>query len=275
MAPPSTSDKPVRRKSRLWATIKALTRTRVMAGLLVVLPIYITVMLVRFVFEIMRDASQWVVYGILQGAWTAWLPESWGLSWSGFTQQELEGRRVQWTLGVFSVFLTIFLLYAIGLFTANVVGHRLLYLFEWFIGRVPLVKTVYNASKQILATFTGGHSQAFQRVVLVPFPTREVRSIGFLTGTTRDSVSGEELCSVFIPTTPNPTSGFLFFLKPSDVTELEWSVEDAIKVIMSGGILSPDSLALASPARIAETARKTTEDRGRRPAGTEESRIVD
>jgi len=259
MAPLSTSDKPVRRKSRLWATVKALTRTRVMAGLLVVLPIYITVMLVRFVFGIMRDASQWVVYGILQGAWTAWLPESWGVSWSGFTQPELEGRRVQWTLGVFSVFLTIFLLYAIGVFTANVVGHRLLYLFEWFIGRVPLVKTVYNASKQILATFTGGHSQALQRVVLVPFPSPDVRSIGFLTGRSLDAVTGEELCSIFVATTPNPTSGFVFLVRRSDVIELDWSVEEAIKVVMSGGILTPDKLVFTSPARIGATARRTND----------------
>lgn len=229
------------KKSRIWATLKVLTRTRVMAGLIVVLPIYVTIVVVRFVFEIMRDSSQWVVYGILEGGWMQWLPEGWQFEWQGFTRDELQGSRIQWGIAIFSVFLTVFILYTIGLMTANIVGHRTLALFERIVDRVPLVKTAYRLPKQILASFAthSGDGPKFQRVALVPYPSRETRSIGFITGSCREHETGEEIVSVFVATTPNPTTGFVFLLRRSELIELDWTLEDGFQAMMSAGILMP------------------------------------
>jgi len=148
--------------------------------------------------------------------------------------------RIEWGIAILSVLLTITILYAVGLFTANIFGRRLVEMFERFVARVPMVKTVYRASKQILTTLTGEQTQNFQRVALVPFPQEKMRCVGFVTAMFNDSRTGEELATVFIPTTPNPTTGYLQILKRKDLVELDWSVEEAVQTIMSGGILRPD-----------------------------------
>lgn len=231
-------------KNRFWSTIKSLTRARIITGLITILPIYITVLVVQFVFRLLRDSSQWVVYGILEHDWRPW-----GLEWGGFAEGQLHTPALQWGLAIFSVLLTAFILYAVGVFTANIIGRRLLRAFELLIDRVPLAKSVYHASKQILESFASPSPATFQRVVLVPFPSREVRSIGFVTSTSVDPDTGLELVSVFLATTPNPTTGYVFLTPRSEITELNWSVEVAVKAVMSGGILTPESVQWASPAR--------------------------
>ncbi len=268
LPPGSPSPAPAKR-SRFWATMRALIRARITAGLITILPIMITYWLVKFVFELMRDASQWVVIGVLEARWgSAFLEKMIDVE----TQQRLlrakslggggyatlpdafhaEGvallsPAVQWGIAIFSVLLTVFILYSVGLFTANIVGRRFLYMAEAFVERVPLVKTVYGSTKQILSTLTGDQTERFQRVALVPFPQEKMRCVAFITATFRDSISGEELCSVFIPTTPNPTTGYLQILKRKELVELDWSVEQAVQVIMSGGILRPNFLTIVRP----------------------------
>jgi len=229
-------------RSRVAATLKALVRARITAGLLVVLPIWVTVLLVRFVFGAMRDASLWAVLGALENTW--FQEHVFKIATPNETLEVEQLLRdhpyLDWGLAVFSVLLTILLLYAIGLFAANFFGRRIIGWLETLVDKVPLVKTVYRSCKQILNTLAGGQAQSFQRVALVPFPNELTRSVGFITNNLTDAVTGDELCSIFIPTTPNPTTGFVFVLKRADIIEVNWSVEEAIKVIMSGGLLSPD-----------------------------------
>jgi uncharacterized membrane protein len=151
---------------------------------------------------------------------------------------------VQWTVPIVAVLLTFGVLYVIGLFTANYFGRRLINLFEQFVERVPMVKTIYRAIKQILGSFHGDQTRNFQRVALIPFPQEKMRCVGFITATFFDSVTKDELATVFIPTTPNPTTGYLQVVRRSELTELDWSVEDAVRTIMSGGILRPDYLTI-------------------------------
>lgn len=239
------------KKSRVWATIKALTRTRITAGLITVLPVYITIKVLQFVFRLLRDSSNWVVYGVLKRDWTIG-----DMHWGGFTDAELQNPALQWGLAIFSVFLTAFILYGIGVFTANIIGRRLIRLFETFVDRVPLAHTVYHAVKKILESFAGSTTTTFQRVALVPYPSRETRSIGFITSAPIDSASGDDLVSVFVPTTPNPTGGFVFVTRRSEVLELDWSVEDALKVIISCGILMPNQVHWP-PSKLEPTQSKT------------------
>jgi len=241
------SDTPIRR-SRAWATLRTLLRARITAGLIVILPIWITYLLVKFLFEFMRDTSLWVVETWLGMGWGgAWLSR-WGISREVLQQKGLEAfpREAQWAIEIFCVFLTIFFIYCVGVLTANIIGKRVIAGFEILLGRVPLVKTVYRATKQILATVAGDQAKNFQRVVLIPYPNREARSIAFITGVTRDIHTGEELCAVFMACTPNPTTGFVFVLARSDLIELDWTVEEAFSLIMSGGAIFPPSVSLAS-----------------------------
>ena len=257
------------RRSPVWGTLKRLVCARVTAGIVTVLPIIITFWLVRAVFRLMRDASQWVVIAILdsqsgeailvkildeQSRKQLLAPiELDGGGYESFAAAfDVEGvamlpQSVQWGIPIASVLLTIFVLYTIGLFTANIIGKRFIYLTERFVERVPLVKTVYGSTKQIVRTLGGDQTRKFQRVALIPFPQDRMRCVGFITAMFKDSVSGDELCTVFIPTTPNPTTGYLQVLKRSDLIELDWSVEEAVQTIMSGGILRPKFLTIVTP----------------------------
>lgn len=243
----SVESPPKRRGSRIGATMKALVRTRVIAGLIVVLPIYVTIWLIKVIFKIMRDASQWVVFALLEATW--FQKHVWKLELPEGQEFDLEAilaryPGLDWGIAIFSVLLTIFLLYIVGLFTANLVGRRALEILDRTVERVPLVKTVYRSIKQMLTTLTGDQTQSFQRVALIPFPQEKMRCVGFVTNIFTDSVTGEELCSVFIPTTPNPTTGYLQILKRGDITEMDCTVEDGFRTIMSAGILKPDFLTI-------------------------------
>jgi uncharacterized membrane protein len=293
---PQPVARPHRRKSRVAATLKALLRTRIMAGLLVVLPIYVTIWLLTVVFRLMRDSSLWVVEAYLRSRLGEGLLERWQVpkpagyaTWpeakeafkqAGVTQIPVTERldflefrlghppemqdffdllpaTVQWGTAIVAVLLTIIILYAIGLFAANLLGRRVINAFESALDKVPLVKTVYRSTKQILATFAGEQSHEFQRAALVPFPQEKMRCVGFITAIFNDSVTGEELATVFIPTTPNPTTGYLQILKRKELVELDWSVEDAVRTIMSGGILRPEFLTIVPGTRPAAALPET------------------
>lgn len=235
------------RPSRLGATIRRLVRARITAGIITVLPILITIWVIRLIFAWMRDASQWAVLGVLDSEWFQhyiWklerLPGE-KLKIQDFLQDH---PYLDWGIALFSVLLTIILLYVIGLFATNIFGRRILDLLDSFVERVPLIKTVYRGLKQILASFSGDQTDSFRRAALVPFPNDKLRCVGFITNVFKDSITGEELCAVFIATTPNPTTGYLQIVRRKDITELNWSVEDAIRCVMSGGILKPDFLTL-------------------------------
>jgi uncharacterized membrane protein len=235
--------------SRFRAAVRRILRARIAAGIIFVLPLWIAYFLIKFVFESMRDASLWVVQGYLQSSFGERFLERWGIPSGGLAERGLEAlpADIQWGVSIASVLLTILFLYLVGLFTANIIGRRLVGAVEHLVNRLPLVKTVYRASKQILEAFTGEEKREFQRVALIPYPSMEVRSIGFITALTRDVDTGDELCTCFLATTPNPTTGYVFVLRRSDVIELDWSMEDAISVIMSGGALVPPTVPFLGP----------------------------
>ncbi len=217
-------------------------RNRVTAGLVLVVPVWITFMLAAFVFRLLRDTSLWFIELWLLSPAGRPVLQSWGLSAEQVQAEGLETLPsvLQWALAAGAVFFTLLLLYLLGGVTANVVGRRIVHAIEALVDRVPLVKTVYRASQQVLATLAGDATRPFRQVALVPFPSDRVRSVGFVTREGRDPVTGEENYSVFVATTPNPTTGFMLVVRRADVTLLDWSVEEAVKAVMSGGVLMPD-----------------------------------
>ena len=113
---------------------------------------------------------------------------------------------------------------------------------ERLLSRMPVVRSVYGTLKQIFETVLAQSSRSFREVVLIEYPRRGIGAIGFVTGPTRGEIqdqADEELVNVFLPTTPNPTSGFLLFVPRKDLIHLDMSIEDGIKMVISGGIVTP------------------------------------
>ena len=130
----------------------------------------------------------------------------------------------------------------IGWLTAGVLGRLLQRTSERILARTPVVRTVYSAIKQILETVLAQQSNAFREAVLIEYPRQGIWTIAFITGSARGEIQGlsdDEVINVFVPTTPNPTSGFLLFVPRKDLIPLGMSVEEAIKMVISGGLVTP------------------------------------
>ena len=131
----------------------------------------------------------------------------------------------------------------IGAVAAGFFGRWLIRVGENILNRMPVVRSIYGASKQILETVLTTQSNAFREVVLVEYPRKGLWVVGFVTGSTEGEVGikiDQKTVNVFIPTTPNPTSGFLLFCPKEDLIYLDMGVEDAVKLVVSGGIVTPD-----------------------------------
>ncbi len=139
------------------------------------------------------------------------------------------------------VITTLTLVFGVGIITKYYAGRKLIAMGESFIVKIPGLKGVYSASKQMIETFSNG-GMAFNKVVMIEYPRKGIYTIAFITNTGKSEISvraGMNLVNVFIPTTPNPTSGFYLALPKDDVTELDMSVEDGFKLIISGGMFVP------------------------------------
>lgn len=144
------------------------------------------------------------------------------------------------------IIITVLIIIFTGMFAANFLGKRLMALGDKVIGKIPLVRTIYLGVKQILDTMFRSEGKAFRKVLLVEYPRKGLWSIAFQTGTGSPEVNPEitgntedEVVTIFIPTTPNPTSGFLMMVAKKDVKELDISVDQALKFVISLGVVQP------------------------------------
>jgi uncharacterized membrane protein len=138
--------------------------------------------------------------------------------------------------------LTLLVVLLTGLVTANIVGQKLVGFWESVLARIPVVKSIYYSVKQVSDTLFSGSGEAFRKVLLVRYPHPEAWSLAFQTGSPPIEVSqhGEDdMVSVFIPTAPSPVNGFFFFVHKRDTVELDMSVDDALKYIVSMGVVAP------------------------------------
>ena len=133
-------------------------------------------------------------------------------------------------------------LYIAGLITSNVIGNRIIRIIETITEKIPIIGTIYNIGKQLSTTFSLPEKQVFKRAVLVEFLREDVWTIGFVTGTLFDKTRNQALLKVYVPTPPNPTSGFILFLREDQVRDPGWSIDAALKLTVSGGILGPDTI---------------------------------
>ena len=190
-----------------------------LTGLLVVVPIVMTILVIR-----------WLVH-FLDSMLTSVLPEA-------LRPDVLYGLPVP---GV-GMLATLLLILLIGVLTANIFGRSLVNFYERVLDRIPLVKGVYTLFKQVSDTVLKRDRGAFRKVVLVEYPRRGIWAVAFVTGVSEgevQEVTEKRLVNVFVPTTPNPTSGFYILVPIEDMIELSMTVEEAFKLIISGGMVTP------------------------------------
>ena len=152
--------------------------------------------------------------------------------------------------------LTILIVFLTGLLTNNLVGNYVVKLWERLLQRIPIVNSLYSSVKQVSDTLFSSSGNAFRKAVLVPYPHQNSWTIAFLTGVPGGDAANHlvgDFVSVYVPTTPNPTSGFFLMMKRSDVVELDMSVDAALKYIVSMGVVAPaEVVAAATPLTAAK-----------------------
>jgi len=137
-------------------------------------------------------------------------------------------------------------LYLIGLFATFVLGRRLIEWLEGWLTRLPGVQIIYTTTKRFLHTLRQPPVTG-QRVVLISFPSPEMKAVGFITRVFTDQTTGRELAAVYVPTAPNPTSGYIEIVPLEDVVQTDWSVEDAMTFVVTGGTAAPDQIRFTQP----------------------------
>ncbi len=132
-------------------------------------------------------------------------------------------------------------LYGLGWATTRVMGRQLIALMESLIERIPFVDMIYRNTKKILA-IASQKPEGERRVVLIDFPTPEMKTVGFITATLREPGTGQELAAVYVPTAPNPTSGYIEIVRVQDITYTDWTFDQAMAFIITGGTAAPDTI---------------------------------
>lgn len=193
-------------------------RKYLITGLVVWVPLVITFFVVKFLVDLMDNSLLLLP--------PAWRPEA------------LFGFKIP-GLGVV---LAAVILLVTGLVTANLLGRKLVDMWESVLQRIPLVRSIYSAVKQVMETLLGAGGDSFRKVLMIEYPRKGIWTLGFQTGVGVGEVqarTSREVVTVFVPTTPNPTSGFIILVPRDEVVELDMSVEDGLKFVMSLGVVSP------------------------------------
>ncbi len=211
-------------------TTQFLRRT-FLTGLLILIPLFVTYVLIAFLFNLFAGTSAPVINALFR---------------------LLSLNRYAWAdplVPFINLLLSLAVIFLLGLFGTNILGRRILHVLDALILRLPLVNRIYGAVKQVVETFQGPH-RSFQRVVLIQFPSKGFWSMGFVAAERHDTMhltTSRQLLTIFIPTTPNVTSGYLVMVGPEDVIDVDYSIEEAFKFIVSLGIIGKDLAPLKTP----------------------------
>lgn len=189
-------------------------RGRLLAGVLVVVPLWLTYVALRFFFQ------------ILDGVFAPLVRR-----WFGFAIP-----------GVGFVLLIVFI-YLVGMITSNILGRGLFHFWESILNRIPLVKNIYQGAKQLIQTISNSKTLGFKRVVFIEYPRLGLFALGFVTNSFEDRGTGKRFVIVFLPTPPNPINGLFEIVPEADVIDTNLTIEDGIKMVISAGMITPQNLA--------------------------------
>lgn len=199
-----------------------------LTGLLTLFPIWLTWVVVKFVFVLLSGISAPLISVMAQQI-TARFPRTLGVIDDSWVQNTL------------SMIATLAVIVLVGLLARRVIGQRLLAWFEKLMLRIPLANIIYTSSRKLLDILQTKPGNT-QRVVLIDFPHREMKSVGLVTRVMKEEGTGRELAAVYVPTTPNPTSGYLEIVPVELLTPTDWTVDQAMSFIISGGAVAPESM---------------------------------
>lgn len=212
-------------------------RNSFFAGLVVLIPLGITILVFNILIQNIGAPASELFFGFFQSSWR---------NYSG----------VNIILNGISTLIVVGLVTVLGILSNYFLGRWFIKTTEKILHKLPFINVVYKTAKQIVDTFAEQNKAIFQKVVLVEFPKAGTYSIGFLTGVCKGEVQDktqEKLCNVFVPTTPNPTSGFLVLVPEKELIYLAMSTGDAMKLIISGGAVIPADLAKAEAIPLQKT----------------------
>lgn len=202
-------------------------------GFFTVAPLWVTWLVLDFLISLLANTGSPILRGAAHGL----------RPFSNTLADWLLNPTVQYVL---AALVSVAGLYFMGLLTSLVLGRRLIAFLESLLARLPVVQTIYGATKRFLETLQKP-PVAGQRVVLIAFPSPEMKALGFVTKVMTDPDSGRQLAAVYVPTSPNPTSGYIEVVPVEDLVQTDWSVEEAMTFVMTGGTNAPDSLRFANP----------------------------
>jgi uncharacterized membrane protein len=210
-----------------------------LTGLLAFIPVWITWLVFKFVFTLLAGVGEPEITGIID------LTELVSPTAAAALHRD-------WLISIFAFVVTLAALYALGLLSHVMIGRRLLSFIDGKIERIPLVHTIYGGTKKLMALMRNKPAGT-QRVVLIGFPSPEMKSVGFVTRVFVDA-SGREVAAVYVPTTPNPTGGYLELVPTDELIATDWSVDQGMAFLLSGGAVSPDSIPAGFPVRASRRA---------------------
>ena len=202
---------------------KKAFKKNLIAGLLVTIPAGLTYMILSFVITRVDRAMAPAIKGIF-GPQGLDLMEEWYVPGMGFL-----------LLGLFII--------GVGLFGTNFIGKKIVALGEKFLHKIPVVRVIYTSIKKVVDTISLAETASFQKMVLITYPREPLKTLGIVCCNTPENIndlSGEKMLNVFVPTSPNPTTGFLFMVPEKDAIAMEMSVEEGLKMIISFGMTNPE-----------------------------------
>ena len=184
-------------------------RSKIFAGLAALLPLYLTFFVIKFLFVTLEEMSDPIL------------------------------KRFNLDIPGLGIILTVLLIYILGFLVTNFLGRKIFNIGERIVKKVPIVNMIYTTLKQITDTFTKGSTDAFEGAVYIQYPRQGLWTVAFISGESKTK-DGVPYYHLFVPTTPNPTSGFFLMIPQADTVATGMSVEDGLKTIISGGLLAPD-----------------------------------
>jgi len=205
-----------------------------LTGLLTFIPLWVTWLVFNFVLGVLAGIGEPMVAALLNAL-------------ALVAPRAAESLKMEWLTYIAALLITLVSLYLLGFVANRVIGQRFLNAFDNLLARIPLVQTIYGGTKKLMAVLQNKPS-GMQRVVLVDFPRPGLKVVGFVTRVMIEEGSGREIAAVYIPTTPNPTGGYLELVPVDELIPTDWTMDQAMAFIISGGAVAPDSLpAAASP----------------------------
>jgi len=203
-------------------------RRYLLVGVLTAAPLWVTWLVFDFIFsQLSRMGAPWVVA----------LSRATRRSAPAVADFLLE----PWFQSLLGLVITVAVIFLLGWMATRVLGQRIIAALERLVHGIPLVAAIYGGTKRFLAAVKEKPS-GVQRVVLINFPSEEMKAVGFVTRVIRDDETGEELAAVYVPTSPNPTSGYIEIVPLSKVTSTDWTMDEAMSFVITGGATSPDRI---------------------------------